>query len=83
MIPALISIIIAFSVIAVSVTEITFSNFSVVGNTVKGQRAFNIAEAGVNYYLWHLNHNNTDYKDGKTTPTTPTSRARCSPGGTW
>ncbi|MDB5164551.1 MAG: hypothetical protein JWL89_177 [Candidatus Saccharibacteria bacterium] len=71
MIPALISVIIAFGIIALSVTQITISNFSIVGNTIKGQQAFNVAEAGVNYYLWHLNHNNTDYKDGKTTPTTP------------
>jgi hypothetical protein len=31
--------------------------------------SLNIAEAGVNYYLWHLAHNQTDYKDGGTTPT--------------
>ncbi|MEK7594307.1 MAG: hypothetical protein AAB436_01550 [Patescibacteria group bacterium] len=71
MIPALLSVIIAFSIVAVSVSQITFSNFFVVGNTIKGQQAFNVAEAGLNYYLWHLNHNNLDYKDGKTTPTTP------------
>ena len=42
-----------------------------VGRNAKKQEAFNIAEAGINYYLWHLSHNSTDYKDGKTTPTTP------------
>ncbi|MEK7599609.1 MAG: hypothetical protein AAB462_01050 [Patescibacteria group bacterium] len=71
MIPALLSVIVAFSIIAVSVSQVTFNNFFIVGNTIKGQQAFNIAEAGLNYYLWHLNHNNTDFKDGKTTPTTP------------
>lgn len=30
-----------------------------------------VAEAGINYYLWHLAHNPTDYKDGNTTPATP------------
>ena len=30
-----------------------------------------MAEAGINYYVWHLNHNNSDYKDGGTTPSTP------------
>ncbi|MEI6494980.1 MAG: hypothetical protein WCO03_02875, partial [bacterium] len=25
----------------------------------------NISEAGINYYLWHLSHNNTDYCDGQ------------------
>jgi hypothetical protein len=32
--------------------------------------ALNVAEAGINYYLWHLAHNSTDYKDGGTTPST-------------
>ncbi|MDO8509759.1 MAG: hypothetical protein Q7S24_01300, partial [bacterium] len=28
------------------------------------EMAFQIAEAGVNYYRWHLAHNKTDYTDG-------------------
>jgi hypothetical protein len=32
--------------------------------------AFEVAEAGVNYYLWHLEYNPSDYKDGKSTPNT-------------
>lgn len=71
MIPALISLMIAFSIAAVAVVQVTMDNFYVVGNTIKSQQAFNIAEAGLNYYLWHLNHNNLDYKDGNTTPATP------------
>ncbi len=71
MIPAVLSVIIAFSILASAVIEVTLTNFSVVANTVKSQQAFNIAEAGLNYYLWHLNHNSTDYKDGQSTPTTP------------
>ncbi len=49
----------------------TLNNLNVTGNIVKSQQAFNVAEAGINYYLWHLNHNSTDYKDGGTTPSTP------------
>jgi hypothetical protein len=71
MIPAILSVIIAFSILASAVIEVTLTNFSVVSTTIKSQQAFNIAEAGLNYYLWHLNHNNTDYKDGQSTPTTP------------
>jgi hypothetical protein len=71
MIPALLSIILAFSITAGAVVEITLNNFSLVGNTIKGQQSLNVAEAGLNYYLWHLNHNNLDYRDGKTTPVTP------------
>lgn len=71
MIPALLSIIIAFGIMAGALVETTLTNFSVVGGITKGQQALNIAEAGLNYYMWHLNHNATDYKDGQSTPTTP------------
>ncbi len=71
MIPALLAIIIAFAIMGSAIVEVTLTNFSIVSNVVKTQQAFNIAEAGLNYYLWHLNHNNSDYKDGGTTPTTP------------
>jgi Tfp pilus assembly protein PilX len=71
MIPALLSIIIAFGIMGSAALEITLTNFSVTGNIVKSQQAFNIAEAGLNYYMWHLNHNSTDFKDGQSTPTTP------------
>ncbi len=70
MLPALLAVIIAFSIMGTAIVEVTTSNFGVVGNIVKSQQAFNVAEAGLNYYLWHLNHNPTDYKDGKTTPAT-------------
>lgn len=36
----------------------------------RSAEALNIAEAGVNYYLWHLAHNSSDYKDGGNTPAT-------------
>lgn len=71
MIPALLSIIIAFAIMGTAIAEVAFTNLAISGNIVKSQQAFNIAEAGMNYYLWHLNHNATDYKDGGTTPTTP------------
>jgi Tfp pilus assembly protein PilX len=71
MIPALLSVIIAFSIMGTAIVEVTLTNFTVVGNVVKSQQAFNIAEAGLNYYMWHLNHNATDYKDGQSTPATP------------
>jgi hypothetical protein len=71
MIPGLLSVIVAFSIIATAATEIALTNFSIGDNAVKSEQAFNIAEAGLNYYLWHLDHNETDYKDGQSTPTTP------------
>jgi hypothetical protein len=71
MIPALLAVIIAFGVMGSAIVEVTLTNFTTVGNVVKSQQAFNIAESGLNYYMWHLNHNATDYKDGGSTPTTP------------
>ncbi len=71
MIPAVLAIIIAFGIMATSIVQVTLNNLGITSNIVKSQQAFNVAEAGLNYYLWHLNHNSTDYKDGKGTPTTP------------
>lgn len=71
LLPAVLSVIIAGSILAAAVLTIILNNFFVVGNDVTSQKAFNIAEAGLNYYLWHLSHNDSDYKDGQTTPSTP------------
>ena len=73
MIPALLAVIIAFGIMGTAAVEVALTNLSISGNIVKSQQAFNIAEGGLNYYMWHLNHNSTDYKDGQSTPTTQTS----------
>lgn len=67
MLPGLISFIIAVSILSAAVITVVLNNFFVVGNNVSSQKAFNISEAGLNYYLWHLSHNATDFKDGQTT----------------
>lgn len=69
--PAVLSVIIAASILSLSVVAVILNNFFVVGNNMKSQQAFNIAEAGINYYLWHLSHNPTDYKDGNNSPNQP------------
>lgn len=69
--PTLLAILVALSVIIVSVADVIDLNYTNINRNNVSQKAFNISEAGINYYLWHLSHNNTDYKDGKTTPTTP------------
>ena len=71
LLPTVLSVIIAFSILGAAVLTVVLNNFFVVGNDITSQRAFNIAEAGVNYYMWHLSHSSTDYKDGQSTPTTP------------
>jgi hypothetical protein len=68
---ALISFMIAIVILSGAAVEIVYSNLSLVGNNVVSQKAFNISEAGINYYLWHLSHAPADFKDGGTTPTTP------------
>lgn len=72
-IPAVLSLMVALSIITSAVVILIDSNFSLVSRNIQSQQAFNIAEAGINYYLWHLSHNATDYKDGQSTPATPTS----------
>ncbi len=71
MTPTLLAMITVFTILMVGVLEMINLNVSTVANNVTSQKAFNIAEAGINYYLWHIAHNPTDYKDGGTTPTTP------------
>ena len=66
MIPALLSVIIAFSIMATAVGNIVFSNIFVSSNLIKSEETFNIAEAGINYYMWHLDYNSNDYEDGQT-----------------
>jgi Tfp pilus assembly protein PilX len=68
---AIIGFIVAMGMITLAAVELIDSNMGIVGNSVKSQRALNIAEAGINYYLWHISHNSSDFKDGKSTPTTP------------
>ncbi|NBU33034.1 hypothetical protein EB118_04565 [bacterium] len=60
-----------FAIITVAVLGLININTRAVANNINSQKAFNIAEAGINYYLWHLSHSPTDFKDGQTTPTTP------------
>ena len=40
-------------------------------NTVNKEQAIEIAEAGVEYYRWHLAHAQNDFRDGSTTPSVP------------
>lgn len=69
--PGVLALIIAASILGAAVLTVILNNFFVVGNNVQSQQSFNIAEAGLNYYLWHMAHNGTDFKDGQSTPTTP------------
>ena len=69
--PTILSFIVVAIILATALTEVIDTNLSIVNTNVQSQQAFNIAEAGINYYLWHLSHNPSDFKDGQTTPATP------------
>lgn len=69
--PTVMSGILALSIMVLAVAQLIDSNLGVVSANIRSQRAFNISEAGINYYLWHLSHNPSDYRDGQTTPATP------------
>lgn len=69
--PMVLSFVVLASIFTAALMVLISSNTSMVGRNARKQEAFNIAEAGINYYLWHLSHSPTDFKDGKTTPATP------------
>jgi hypothetical protein len=69
--PMLLGFLVALTIIISAVIIVIDSNSLVVRNNLESQESFNIAEAGINYYLWHMSHNSGDYKDGQTTPATP------------
>src|SRR5581483_11025563 len=72
--PTILSFIVVAIILSAALIEVIDTNLSIVNNNVQRQQAFNIAEAGINYYLWHLSHNANDFKDGQTTPTTPNAQ---------
>jgi Tfp pilus assembly protein PilX len=69
--PTVLSFIVAMTIITSTAMMVVMSNLTSSGTIIGRQQALHIAEAGVNYYLWHMAHNAGDYKDGNTTPATP------------
>lgn len=57
-------IIFIFSLVMLAAISYAAIQLRVVRSTVAREQAFNIAEAGINYYQWHLAHYPTDYQDG-------------------
>ncbi len=56
----------AISVIIISTNSVISLVLSDSIRTNKNQLALNIADAGVNYYLWHMSHAGADFQDGGT-----------------
>ena len=64
----LILIIIAvFSIVMPPIISWAITTNNLIKQTVTREQALQIAEAGIDYYQWHLAHFPTDYKDGTNT----------------
>lgn len=53
-----------FSVVLIAILATASAQIRVLRSTVTREQALQIAEAGVNYYQWHLAHFPADYQDG-------------------
>jgi len=53
-----------FSIIMPVVVANLLSKMRLMQTTIAREQAFQIAEAGINYYQWHLAHYENDYQDG-------------------
>ncbi len=60
----LIVIIAVFALMMSSLTSVLFYKIKILESSVTSEQAFQIAEAGINYYQWHLAHYPADYQDG-------------------
>lgn len=59
---------VVFITFATAIITMSLSNLKMATLHNKRITSMSIAEAGVNYYLWHLAHDNTDYCDGLPCP---------------
>ncbi len=57
----------------VSVSSVISLTLSDAIRTNGNQLTLNIADAGINYYLWHLSHSAGDFKDGNSSATINTT----------
>jgi hypothetical protein len=60
-------VIFIFSLVMLSTLSYATIQLKTLRGAVARQQAFQIAEAGVSYYLWHLAHFPNDFKDGTNT----------------
>ncbi|MFI5240162.1 MAG: hypothetical protein ACHQUB_00415 [Candidatus Saccharimonadia bacterium] len=70
-----IALVLAASIVLISLgvilAQLAVTNIGFDLHEQRSATAMNIAEAGVNYYMWHLSHNTTDYQDGTGAPASP------------
>ncbi len=66
--PALLIIGAAFVIVIYGLLFVLTLQFDFARRQLASERALNIAEAGINYYRWHLAHDPDDYQDGTGNP---------------
>lgn len=59
---------VVFIAFATAIISLSLSNVKMANLHNRRITSMSIAEAGINYYLWHLAHDNTDYCDGGECP---------------
>lgn len=64
--PAIMISSVLFIAFASAVIALSMSNLRLTKHNERSVSNLEVAEAGVNYYMWHLSHNNKDYCDGNT-----------------
>lgn len=62
--PLVLTISVIMLIVTSAIIALAYRNFQIVKQQSNSNSALNVSEAGINYYLWHLSHNNTDYCDG-------------------
>jgi type II secretory pathway pseudopilin PulG len=63
----LIIVVAIFSAVMIPIINWSVTTGVLIRNSTDREQALQIAEAGINYYQWHLAHYPTDYKDGTNT----------------
>jgi type II secretory pathway pseudopilin PulG len=66
LLPAIIALVMVLSVLGLALATVMVADVGFATHEQRSTSALEIAEAGVNYYMWHLSHNSTDYSDGNT-----------------
>ncbi len=57
-------VIFIFATVMLAVIQIAAQQLRVIRASILNEQALQVAEAGINYYQWHLAHFPTDYQDG-------------------
>ncbi|TAK89204.1 hypothetical protein EPO04_03855 [Patescibacteria group bacterium] len=69
-IPMILGLAMMLSAIGIALAGVAVANLRFSTHEQRAESALQIAEAGINYYLWHLAHDAADYQDGTGAPAT-------------